>query len=415
MEIRELTQITEMAIRDLRHEYLMSLWTILGIAAVVTPLLVMFGLKFGMITSMKSRLIETAINREVRPTDFRSYSDAWFSTLRARPEVEFVIPDTRLLAASIRLNNPENLDASALDVTMRPTLEGDPFLEEWSVAVDTDFAIVLTTRVANSLKVNRGDTIDGVILRRQGEESAEVKLTVSGVLPRDAIDRKWVYVSLPLLVAIERYRENEGVAGLNLAGLLADPFENHWSFGSFRVFARSIDEVGALVEWLEEQGIPTHSNYDKIARIQQLDDALTLVFVILVVVAVVGGATSMGANLFAAVLRKQHELSLLRLVGYSSKAIIMFPVIQSIILSVSGGLIAVSAYALLEPVVNKQLGSQTEGLFVSRLKDGEPISRLLPEHYIMVLLAILCIGVVTASVGAIRAASISPADGLRRE
>lgn len=415
MAASELTYAAEMAFRDLFHEKLAALWTILGIAALVTPLLIMFGLRYGIVASMKSRLIGAAVNREVRPTEFRTYTPEWFAELAARDDVDVVIPDTRLLAASIDLTQEAVREAMPITATMRPTSAADPLLAEWGVAVQGDRDVVLTTRVANALRASAGTVIQGAIGRRGGEERAFVDLTVTGVLPREAVDREWVFVGLPLLVASERYREQESVPGLNAPGEIEDPAVTGWSFGSFRAFAATLDDVATLVEWLEDQGIPTQSQYQRIAQIQQLDRALGTIFVIVVTVAVLGGAASLGANLYAGVMRKRHELSLLRLIGVTGRGIVAFPVLQAVLLASLGSAIAVASYAAIEPLINWRLGSAAEGLFVNRLAENEPICFLLPRHYLNAVLFVVSVCVLAASAGAIRAGAITPGEGIRRE
>jgi putative ABC transport system permease protein len=413
--LSDLYHIAELAARDLMHEKLMALWTILGLAALVTPLLIMFGLKFGIVESMKSRLIGSAVNREIRPIDFRPFSRDWLAELEARADVEMVIPDTRLFAVEIKLRNENNREAEPISAAMRPTKPGDPLLSEWGLAVTANMEVVLATPVANALKATTGSVIQGIIGRRQGEEKQFVDLTVAGVLPREAVERKWVYVSLPLLVATELYREQEDVPGLNSPGELPDPARMDYSYGSFRAFASSIDDVASLVEWLESEDIPTRSEYRQIAQIQQLDRALASVFLIIVSVALVGGAASLGANLFAGVMRKRHELSLMRLIGFSGWAIVLFPIIQALLLSALGSVAALGAYAIAEPVINWRLGSATAGLFVNRLSEEAPICSLLPQHYLVAATTVIAVCLLAACAGAVRAGSITPGEGIRRD
>jgi putative ABC transport system permease protein len=411
----DIRHIASLATRDLLHEYLMALWTILGLAALITPLLIMFGLKFGIIESMKSRLIGSAVNREIRPVEFRPYSQDWLTELESRVDVELVIPDTRLFAVEVKLVNSDDRDAEPMSAAMRPTAPGDPLLAEWGLALHDEREIVLTTPVANALKARPGSVIQGIIARRRGEERVFVDLNVAGVLPREAVDRKWIYVSLPLLVATELYREQEDVPGLNAPGKLPDPGALDYSYGSFRAFASDVDAVATLVEWLESQGIETRSEYQRIAQIQQLDRALGAVFLIVLTVALLGGAASLGANLFAGVIRKRHELSLMRLVGFSGSLIILFPMVQALLLAASGVAAALAAYAAAEPIINWRLGSAAAGLFVSRLSDSAPICVLLPQHYAIAAVTVVGICLLAATVGAVRAGGITPAEGLRRD
>ena len=56
MLIRECFQMFCLATADYRRERLLSLCSILGLAAVLAPLLVLYGVKFGVVTTMVSRM-----------------------------------------------------------------------------------------------------------------------------------------------------------------------------------------------------------------------------------------------------------------------------------------------------------------------------------------------------------------------
>ena len=50
--VRDIGAIIGLSMRDFVHELSLSLCAILGIAAILAPLLVLFGLKFGVVYSM---------------------------------------------------------------------------------------------------------------------------------------------------------------------------------------------------------------------------------------------------------------------------------------------------------------------------------------------------------------------------
>ncbi|MGH8507988.1 MAG: ABC transporter permease, partial [Gammaproteobacteria bacterium] len=97
--------IASLAYRDYSHEWHMSACFILGLAAVLAPLMVLFGVKFGIITNMMTSLSEDPGKREIRPLGSSRYTPEWFASVRARPEVAFVVPRTRTLAATVELRS----------------------------------------------------------------------------------------------------------------------------------------------------------------------------------------------------------------------------------------------------------------------------------------------------------------------
>ncbi|MDR2725205.1 MAG: hypothetical protein LBC90_03890, partial [Candidatus Adiutrix sp.] len=50
--------IWRLVLADLRHEWLLSLCMILAIASILTPLLILLGLKYGTIETFRHRLLE---------------------------------------------------------------------------------------------------------------------------------------------------------------------------------------------------------------------------------------------------------------------------------------------------------------------------------------------------------------------
>src|SRR5438105_2658030 len=91
---RSFLLVPKLALADLRHEWILTCCVILGVTAVVAPLLILFGLKYGTIATLRHRLIEDPQNREVTPLDTRPFGSEWFDQLRQQPFVSFVVPQT---------------------------------------------------------------------------------------------------------------------------------------------------------------------------------------------------------------------------------------------------------------------------------------------------------------------------------
>ena len=70
-------KVLRLASRDYFHEWLMSGCFVLALAAVLGPMMVLFGLKFGIVGTMVDELIENPHNREVRPVGSGYYDHAW--------------------------------------------------------------------------------------------------------------------------------------------------------------------------------------------------------------------------------------------------------------------------------------------------------------------------------------------------
>ena len=59
---------------DLQHEWLLTGCLIMAVAAVLSPLLLIFGLKYGTIDTLRTRLVQDPRNREIRPMASQAFS-----------------------------------------------------------------------------------------------------------------------------------------------------------------------------------------------------------------------------------------------------------------------------------------------------------------------------------------------------
>lgn len=132
MLIRECFQMFCLATADYRRERLLSLCSILGLAAVLAPLLVLYGVKFGVVTTMVSRMRSDPLTLELSPVSSGHFTGDFFTSLRQEPGVAFVLPRTRSIAATMQLSNTAG-DGTRRTVvcSMEPTAAGDPLLARY--------------------------------------------------------------------------------------------------------------------------------------------------------------------------------------------------------------------------------------------------------------------------------------------
>jgi putative ABC transport system permease protein len=398
-------EILRLAYRDFAHERRISLCYVLALMAVLAPLLVLFGLKFGLVDTLARRLVESPANREVLAVGSRRFEEAWFDRLQARPDVAFLVPNTRRIAASLsRLQNPAaGSDLRALQ--MIPTGTGDPLLGD-AVRAPTGLSeLVLSAAAARKLAASPGDRLVARIdRRRQGrDEGAVWELTVAGVLAPDVLAEEAALVPLELLVATEDYRDGVAVPALGWEGQPTPAGPR--SYARFRLYATSIYTVAGLESDLRAEGIEVRTQVAEIATMQSLDRNLTRVFWLIAGIGTLGFLASLAANLLANVERKRRELSIVRLIGFPTLSLVLFPVTQAVLVAVLG---ALAALAVFLPVAGA-----LDGWFAETLQPGESICRLLPIHVSIAVAATLAGAAVSAAWAGWRAARIEPAEGLR--
>jgi len=397
-------EILHLAYRDFLFEARISLCFVLAVMAILAPLLVLFGLKFGLVDTLTQRLIQTPVYREIIAVGSREYAPAWFAETAARGDVAFLVPNTRRIAAS--LSQLKHLDSgAAVDaLQMIPTGPGDPLLGEGPVPQGLE-ELVLSASTAQRLGVAAGDRVLARIDRRRNgrDEAAIWPLTVVGVTAPQMLAEDAALVSVPLLVATEDYRDGVAVPALGWEGDTAPRGER--AYARFRLYARGIDDVAGLAAALREQGVEVRTRVTEIATMQALDRNLSRVFWLVALLGTSGFLASLAANLLANVERKRRDLSVVRLLGFSTPSLVLFPVVQALLVAVLGAVAALLAYVPVAAALNIW--------FAESLEPGERICRLLPGHVAIALSVTMLGAVVAAAWAGLRVAGIEPAEGLR--
>ena len=212
--------IFRLAVKDLVHDWLLSTCLVLAVASIIAPLLILFGLKAGTIQTMRGRLVEDPKNREIRPLSAHSFSRDWFERIREQhPEISFVIPMTRQISTAVMARGPAG-DRTSL--SLLATGDNDPLLLENGSGIPDREGCVLTAPAARELKAGTGDTIEVTVTRiiHSRRQKASLALTVSGVLAARASGLKGIFVRLPVLEAVEDYRDGRAVPAYGWQGTL---------------------------------------------------------------------------------------------------------------------------------------------------------------------------------------------------
>lgn len=400
-----LKTIVRLALRDYSYERLLSTCTILGLAAVLAPLLVLFGVKSGIINTMVDRLVQDPRNLEISPVGSGRYTQGWFAEAAKRPGVAFIIPQTRSIAANMILYYKSDDQPRTLAVDLIPTGSGDPLLEKWGkVPVDNN-AVVLSASAARKLNVSAGGEIIGRVGRSiQGrKEQVAVSLKVIAVLPLEAFPRDAAFVRLALLEATEDYRDGFSSKIFDWPGKTRP--DRPKEYPSFRLYARTIYDVAALRDWLTGQGLEIYTRVEEIEVIQSMDRSFSLIFRLIAVVAICGYFASMASNILANVNRKSRHLGIIRLIGFSTRSIMWYPVVQSVATGLLGTGLAGCLYFISQVTINS--------LFAKYLAQGEYVCKLSLVHLMIAFILTISLSILAAGYAALRVAKIEPSKVIR--
>ena len=182
MSAGPLRRIPYLAAAHLRHEWVLTLCLVIALAAVISPLLVLLGLKHGTIQTLRERLVEDPVFREIRPTQTREFSPEWFTDLASWPGVGFLTPTILPLSSVLSVLLPASSGTALFDLI--PTAPGDPLLLENGGTVPGEGEVVLTVEAARRIGVDVGDEIAARVTRSRGGrgEAVEARLRVAAVL-----------------------------------------------------------------------------------------------------------------------------------------------------------------------------------------------------------------------------------------
>jgi putative ABC transport system permease protein len=604
MSARFVRVVPGLAAVDLRHEWILTLCLVIAIAAVVAPLLILQGLKHGTVTTLRDRLVQDPVYREIRPSQTREYPPGWLDRLAAAPEVGFLLPTILPASSIIGAVHPGTGKVQTLDLI--PTGPGDPLVLENGGTIPDEGGCVLTSAAAAQLGVVAGATLEVRASRSRAgaTETGSARLRVGAVLDSRAGTLPRLYAALPFVLDVEAYKEGRGIpargwagdvprpqpsydgllvllpqpldpiaraglavntgfatiaapdaqaltsrlgsplpagwhayqlaapngtvgtagvdavrrklrgsdaillpyveplavrvdgkdlrlAGLSLTaeqaarlGAVAPPWGGYpladagalrqlWvadeveansadvgsrglselrfpagisggapaadvayapaelagvlltgqlrplafdgsgftvereGFRGFRLYARTIDDVPALVERLRAEGVEVVARADDVRRIQVLDRGLARLFWLVASLGIAGGVAVLVASLYAAVQRKRRDLAVLRLVGLTRPDVFFFPLYQGLALAALGVGVAVLAYGALAVVINQA--------FAADLDLGQRICDLPAQTLGQAVVAVLGVALASSLAAAWAATRIDPAEAIREE
>ena len=383
-----------LALADLAREPAFTLCSVLALAAVIAPLILLAGLRAGVVAGLKEDLSASPRTREIANIQNLALEPGWFAALTARPETGFLVPRTRLLAATGSLEATARPGRVAT-VEVLPTAPGDPLLPGIAAPVETQ--VVLTASAATRLGVQAGEALRLRIIRRVGEgrEVLGLDLTAAAIAPPTAFDRDAIFAPPSLGRRVQDFLDDRAAETAPRAA------------EGFRLHARRLEDVPGLVALLHSPGIETRSRADEVGALLALDRNLTAGFAVIAAVGGAGFVLGLGASLWAAVARKRRTLSLLRLMGMRRATLVLIPVWQGIVFAVAGSLAGTGLAIGAAQAVNR--------LSLLGAAEGRELARIgLAEFGAATALAALA-AIIASLAAAQRAASADPAEGLRDE
>ena len=402
---RALAAASRLAFRDWRHEGLLTLCHVLSLVSVLIPLLILLGVRNGVVSTLEERLLENPALLTVTPAGSGpGYTRAWIEALSARPDVAFVIPKTREISSTVQMEHTKDGATRLNPVDVEPTGPGDPLLARYNAVPGGDREVTLSRPAAEKLGASAGSLIRarlGRVTAAGRMESLPVELVVREVLPLEAESRTLAFVTLPLLESMEDYKDGFAVPAFAAPGQ-TPPAERR--FARFRLYARGMDDVAVLREHFAGLGVEVQTSARDIKTFQEVRIALTALFLLIAGAVAAGFAASTASSVLAAVRRKDRQLGMLRLLGFPGVAIMAFPLVQTQLTSLCGAALAGLLYLA--------IASGLDALF-SAVFYGSAITLLPWFHFALISGGVALISLLASLPAAARATRVEPSEVLR--
>ena len=322
--------ILKLALCSLRFDKIISICIVASLCAVIAPLLLLFSLRFGIISNLEHKLSSNPSNLEIRMMSGYRLDQQFFDALKNNPHIGFVIPLTRSLSvtANISFNGRivQNLETL-------PTAAGDPIVRE--MGFDGELSLTeayLSETTAQDLGLKTGDTFKFVISRITDNKTvnAVVPFTLKGIVKKEFLPHKTIMVNFNTLVYMEDFRDGFEPPVFSDG---SNPNSERQNFAKARIYVKSLNDLEPVSRMLRQN----YSITDKLASVENLkaiSKVLSFIFTTIALTSIAGGVMATIGLIFTYLSRLEKTFALLFLSGLSKGGVFFIVVIQNFILSV---------------------------------------------------------------------------------
>lgn len=360
--------LIKLALRHLFFERMMTVCQIAALACIMAPLLLLFSLRFGVLTELQHRLMNDP--KVLSLTLDMSYrlDHTFFEHLAARPEVGFVVPQITALNALIDLKFP----GTVVRVSVLPTKPGDPVVLSSNISYEQPLGedeafISYDLAQVRGLKV--GDIVTMVVARTQNgvRESVRTSLKIRGIVAERFVNDDCLLLNLDLVNAIDDYRNGFNPALLSDGSKLN---ERPRLYAKFRLYAKDLASVIPLYYYLVDQHLNVSSKVREIQNLQAVTHVLNFIYGVIALVSVLGGALALTGLILSALRASKRNFVLLRLMGQGSRGIYGVVMVEGVIIATVGFALALTLYSIGAGIFNTYFGTTLSGAMISELTLG---------------------------------------------
>ena len=233
--------ITRLSLADLCYDKKVSFCIIAAVISVITPLLLLFSLKYGVVAQLRHQLLNDPQNLEVKIVGNLQFDQQMLDWIKNQPETAFVIPLTRSLNTQADMLKDSGHFVNNAEVI--PTSKGDPITKDMPL-INQKNQVLLSSLAAEKMQIKTGSRIKMVITRQlDGKlEKGITELEVIGIIPEVYYSRAAGFISLDLLIEMEHFYDGyQSETFPTGTGLTNSTYPD--SFARARIYAKSLDDV----------------------------------------------------------------------------------------------------------------------------------------------------------------------------
>ena len=195
----------------------------LALAAIMAPLLIIFGLKYGLVESMKEALLSNPAALEIVVDGSVSDVPGIMERMEHWPELAFAVPSVGYVYS--RVNLAAGHGGEEIEAELVPTADGDPLLLNTGCGIPEEGEAVISANVARQLNIRKGDTLTVRAYRDSQRELLQKQLRVRSVLDERYDAGLSLYVPLSNTVELENFLiSGSGQAGSD-ASLMGELYD----------------------------------------------------------------------------------------------------------------------------------------------------------------------------------------------
>ena len=394
--------ILQLALKALKFEKLVSFCLIASLCSVIAPLLLLFSLRFGIITNLEENLKQDPSNLEIKFMSGYKLGDEFFESLKENPHVQFVLPLTRSLSVTTSVfANGKLIDR----IDAMPTAKNDPLVLRSGITQDLGLnEVFMSKSLAEDLKLKVGDSLKLKISRKLNDvnENSVQTFTLKGIIDSRYLQLRKILINFDTLVYMEDYRDGFNPPVFSDGSKLNQARD---SFAKARLYVKTLDDVEPMSKMLRQSYSITDSS-DQIEKLNKITSILNFVFTAIALVSVVGGLLAATGLIFTNLKRRLQGFALLKLTGISNSKCIEQVVVENLILSLCAYVLSLLLFMVGMIWFNTS--------FAADLKIVTDVSLISTTHVLFGLLAtVLSCAAISYGIAKILLSKINIADSLR--